>query len=460
MDTAKPTLLQKFSGLFVKDKGFYKLVVTLALPIVLQNMITMGVNIMDTVMLGSYGEVQLSGSSLGNDFIQIFHILCMGMGAGASVLTAQFWGAGDRVSIRKAITIMMRICLSLVAVFTLVTAFFPRQIISIFTSDAEVIEKGAVYLLWSLPTFFMMGVSLTLTLILRSLRKVMLPLVTSIISFFVNIGCNYVFIFGKLGFPEMQIAGAALGTVCARIVEAAIIGGYFLVVEKDIGWRVSDLFRPCKDIVGRYFKYSLPVILSDGMLALGNSMVSIIIGHISTEFVAANAIIATIVRLSTVFTQGLGQASSTITGNTLGRGEVEKTYRQGVTMVTLSVFIGIAAGGVILLLSPWIISMYNITDLTRSVAEKLMYAVSIMVVFQSMQSVLTKGILRGGGDTKFCMLVDAGFLWIASVPLGALCGLVLHADPFIIYIALKIDWAIKSLTCLGRVHSRKWMKRV
>jgi len=460
LDTAKPTLLQKFSGLFVKDKGFYKLVVTLALPIVLQNMITMGVNIMDTVMLGSYGEVQLSGSSLGNDFIQIFHILCMGMGAGASVLTAQFWGAGDTASIRKAITIMMRICLSLVAAFTLVTAFFPRQIISIFTSDAEVIEKGAVYLLWSLPTFFMMGVSLTLTLILRSLRKVMVPLVTSIISFFVNIGCNYVFIFGKLGFPEMQIAGAALGTVCARIVEAGIIGGYFLFVEKDIRWKISDLFRPCGDIVGRYFKYSLPVILSDGMLALGNSMVSIIIGHISTEFVAANAIIATIVRLSTVFTQGLGQASSTITGNTLGRGEVEKTYRQGVTMVTLSVFIGIAAGGVILLLSPWIISMYNITDLTRSVAEKLMYAVSIMVVFQSMQSVLTKGILRGGGDTKFCMLVDAGFLWIASVPLGALCGLVLHADPFIIYIALKIDWAIKSLTCLGRVRSRKWMKRV
>ncbi len=460
MDTAKPTLIQKFSNLFVKDRGFYKTILLLALPIVLQNMITMGVNIMDTVMLGSYGEIQLSGSSLGNDFINIFHILCMGMGAGASVLTAQFWGAGDYASIRKTITIMMRICLALVALFTAVTVCFPRQILSIFTSDTQVIEKGATYLLWSLAQYFLLGISLTLTLILRSLRKVMIPLITSIVSFFVNIGCNYIFIFGKLGFPEMQIAGAALGTVCARLVETAIIGGYFLFMEKDIGWKITDLFRPCKDIAGRYLKYSFPVILSDGMLALGNSMVSIIIGHISTEFVAANAIIATVVRLSTVFTQGLGQASSTITGNTLGRGEIEKTYRQGVTMVTLSVFIGIAAGGIILLLAPWIISMYNITDLTRAVAEKLMYAVSLMVVFQSMQSVLTKGILRGGGDTRFCMLVDAGFLWIASVPLGALCGLVWHADPFIIYIALKIDWAIKSLVCLGRVHSRKWMKRV
>ena len=189
-------------------------------------------------------------------------------------------------------------------------------------------------------------------------------------------------------------------------------------------------------------------------------MVSIIIGHISTEFVAANAIISTIVRLSTVFTQGLGQASSTITGNTLGEGDREKAYRQGVTMVALSVIIGLFAGGIILLLAPWIIGMYEITEVTRAVAWELMYAVAIMVVFQSMQSVLTKGILRGGGDTKFCMFADAAFLWIVSIPVGALCGLVLHADPFVIYISLKLDWAIKSLVCLGRVKSRKWMRRV
>ena len=244
------------------------------------------------------------------------------------------------------------------------------------------------------------------------------------------------------------------------MVEVLIIGGYFLVVEKEIGYRIRDLFRPCGDVVNRYLKYSFPVICSDGLLAIGNSMVSIIIGHISTEFVAANAIISTIVRLSTVFTQGLGQASSTITGNTLGEGDREKTYRQGVTMVTLSVFIGILAGGIILALAPWIIDMYDITDVTRSVAWELMYAVAIMVVFQSMQSVLTKGILRGGGDTKFCMFADAAFLWIVSIPVGALCGLVLHTDPFVIYIALKLDWAIKSIVCLWRVKSRKWMRRV
>lgn len=448
------------SKLFVKDKHFYKLALTLALPIVLQNMITIGVNIMDTVMLGSYGEVQLSGSSLANEFINIFHILCMGMGGGAAVLTAQFWGKKDITALKHAVTIMMRICLTLAVLFTLVTVLAPSFIMSIFTDDAAVIEKGRIYFLWSSPTYLLMGISLTLTLILRSVRKVMVPLITSIICFFVNIFFNWVFIFGHLGAPEMQIAGAALGTLIARVVETAIIGIYVLKVDKNIGFRIRDLFGSCGGLLPTYLKYSIPVLISDGMLALGNTMVSIIIGHISTEYVAANAIIATIVRLSTVFTQGLGQASSVMTGNTLGRRETDRAYREGVTFVTLSFLIGIFAAGVILALSPFIIGLYNIEETTREIAHQLMYAVAIMIVFQSSQSMLTKGVLRGGGDTKFLMLADVLFLWIASVPLGALCGLVWHLSPFLIYIALKIDWAIKTFICMWRLKSKKWIKVV
>lgn len=448
------------SKLFVKDKNFYRVALTLALPIVLQNMITIGVNIMDTVMLGSYGEVQLSGSSLANEFINIFHILCMGMGGGAAVLTAQFWGKKDITSLKHAVTIMMRICLTLAVLFTLASTLAPSFIMSIFTDDPAVIEKGRIYFLWSAPTYLLMGISLTLTLILRSVRKVGVPLLTSIICFFVNIFFNWVFIFGHLGAPEMQIAGAALGTLIARVVETAIIGIYVLKVDKNIGFRVRDLFRSCGGLLPTYLKYSIPVLISDGMLALGNTMVSIIIGHISTEYVAANAIIATIVRLSTVFTQGLGQASAVMTGNTLGRREPERAYREGVTFVTLSFVIGIFASGVILLLSPFIIGLYNIEPTTRAIAHQLMYAVAIMIVFQSSQSMLTKGVLRGGGDTKFLMIADVLFLWVASVPLGALCGLVWHLSPFVIYVALKIDWAIKSLICLYRLRSKKWIKVV
>lgn len=446
--------------IFVRDKSFYRAAVMLALPVVLQNMITIGVNIMDTVMLGSYGEIQLSGSSLANDFINIFHILCMGMGGGAAVLTAQFWGRKDIPSLKRTLTIMMRICLIAAALFTIVTLLFPAQIMSIYTSDAEVIEKGRIYFLVSSPTYLLMGVSLTLTLILRSVRKVMVPLITSVICFFVNVFFNWVFIYGNMGAPELQIAGAALGTVIARVVETVIIAVYVFKQDKTIGYRLADIFKPCGDLVKPYLKYSIPVLISDSMLALGNTMVSIIVGHISTEFVAANAIIATILRLSTVFTQGLGQASGVITGNTLGAGEKDKAYRQGITFFALSLIIGIFAAGVIMALAPFIIGQYNISDATREIAFKMMYATAVMVIFQSTQGVLTKGILRGGGDTVFMMFADVAFLWIASVPLGALCGLVLHTDPFITYIALKIDWAIKSIICLIRLKSKKWMKVV
>lgn len=448
------------TNLFVKDKKFYKTALTLALPIVLQNMITIGVNIMDTVMLGSYGEIQLSGSSLANEFINIFHILCMGMGCGAAVLTAQFWGKKDLKSLKYSVAIMMRICLALAVLFTVVTVAAPSFIMSIFTDDPDVIEKGRIYFLWSSPTYLLMGISLTLTLILRSVRKVMVPLWTSIICFFVNIFFNWVFIFGNLGAPEMQIAGAALGTLIARVVETSIIGIYVFAVDKSIGFRIRDIFGSCGGLLRTYLKYSIPVLISDGMLALGNTMVSIIIGHISTEYVAANAIIATIVRLSTVFTQGLGQASSVMTGNALGQGEREKAYRQGVTFVTLSFLIGLLASVVILSLSPFIIGLYNIEVTTREIATQLMYAVSIMIVFQSSQSMLTKGVLRGGGDTKFLMIADVLFLWVASVPLGALCGLVWHLSPFVIYVALKIDWALKSFVCLFRLKSGKWIREV
>lgn len=446
--------------LFTRDKRFYRVALTLALPVILQNMITIGVNIMDTIMLGSYGEVQLSGSSLANELINLFQILCMGMGGGAAVLTAQYWGKKDIPALRRTVAIMLRFSLGIATLFTLATAFFPRQIMSIYTDIPEVIEKGALYFRMSLPTYILMGISLTLTLILRSIRRMMVPLITSIICFFVNIFFNWVFIFGHLGAPEMQIAGAALGTVIARVVETAIIAVYVFKVDEAVAMRVRDLFGKCGNQLKLYIQYSIPVMISDSLLAFGNSAVAIIIGHISKEFVAANAIIATIVRLSTVFNQGLGSAAATVTGNTLGERDPERAYREGVTFVSLSVLVGLLAAGIILGLSPFIIGQYNITAATRDIAWQLMYAVAMMVIFQAMQSVLTKGVLRGGGDTRFLMVVDVLFLWLLSIPLGALCALVWHAQPFIVYTALKIDWAVKSLWCLGRLKSKKWIRIV
>ena len=245
-------MLSKF---FVKDKEFYKKLLYLSLPIVLQSMIMIGVNMMDTIMLGKYGEIQLSGSSLANDYINIFQILCMGMGCGAAVLTAQYWGGNDKESIKDTIAIMLK-CNIIVAIgFTLSIIFLAPQIMSIYTPDASVIEKGIIYFYWSTPTFILTGLSMTMTQILRSVGLVNIPLRVSFCSFFVNIFFNWVFIFGKLGAPEMQIAGAALGTVITRLFEATMICGYAFIVDKRIGIRIKDILRHSTLVLNKFIKY-------------------------------------------------------------------------------------------------------------------------------------------------------------------------------------------------------------
>lgn len=451
---------RKREEFLVRDKAFYKKLLMIAWPIILQNMITIGVNMMDTIMLGTYGEAQLSGSSLANDFINIFQIFCMGMGCGAAVLTAIYWGQKEIDSLKKVVAVMLRVALGMGLIFTVLTIFFSPQIMRIYTKEPEVIEQGVIYFKWSIPTYFLMCISLTLTQILRSVRSVKIPLYASIVSFFVNIFFNWVFIFGHLGAPEMQIAGAALGTVIARIVEVLIIAGNVFFVDQKIRFRVSDIFKPVGDITGKYVKYCLPVLASDSLLAFGNSAVSIIIGHLGMNFIAAYAIIAMIQRLCTIFTSGIGQAAHTITGNSLGEGEKQRAYQEGITMLLLSFLLGIAAALVMRLFGPYIIGFYEITEETRKVTIEMLDAILLMIAFQSAQSVLTKGVLRGGGDTKFCLVIDAGFLWTVSVPLGALAGLVLHLPAFFILIFLKIDWIIKTVLGTIRLFSKKWIKSI
>ena len=429
----------------------------MALPVVLQNMITIGVNMLDTIMLGAYGEIQLSGSSLANEFISLYQILCLGIGGGAAVLTSQYWGAGDVGAVRRVITLMLRVSLTIAAVFMAATLFIPDVIMRIYASEQEVIDAGVLYFRISAPTFLLTGIITPATVVLRSVRQVKLPLVASIISFGSNLVLNYILIFGKLGLPEMQIAGAALATVIARVIEAAIILVFLLKVDTRIGLKVRHLFGRCSDMFKPYLRYSVPVIISDFLLGLGNTAVSIVIGHLGASFVSANAIVSQTVRLSTVMNQGISNAGGVMTGNTLGKGDTEKAYRQGVTFLMLSLLMGILAAVIILAVCPPVINAYNITQETRDIAFQLMYSVSIMVIFQATQSMLTKGILRNGGDTRFLMVADIAFMWLASIPLGYLAGYVWYLSPFWIYALLKIDYIIKTVWCTIRLKRRTWI---
>ena len=447
-------------AIFVRDRNFYRTMLAIGVPVVLQSAITIGVNLMDTVMLAKLGEAQISASSLANQITNLFHIFCMGVGSGTAVMTAQYWGRRDLDSLRRVVTIMLRLITVIGLIVMALAIFIPDKLMWLFApGDADVIREGVRYFTFLAYTYPFYGISLTLTLVLRSVGSVRLPLFTSILVFFINVFFNWIFIFGELGAPRMEIAGAAVGTLIARAAEVVIICAYFFH-EKKIGFRLRHLLQPCRTYLASFCKFSLPVVVSDSLLGVGNTALAMIMGRVGSTFVAANAITMVAFRLTNVIIQGVGNASGVITGNTLGMGDTDRAYRQGVTFLALGAILGTAAGVIIWLISPPLVNFYEITEATRAVAMEQMLAMAILTPFQTMAYITTKGVLRGGGDTRFLMVADIIFLWCASVPLGYAAGLVWGWGAFWIFICLHVDFFLKTVLCTARFFTKKWIKPV
>lgn len=455
--------------LFRNDKDFYKQVFSLALPIALQSLLAIGVNMLDTIMVGSLGEKALSATSLANSFIGIYHIFCMGLGMGASVLVSRYWGmkhAGTGQeeeaahALKQTVCLMLRLTLLLAGLFALATLIMPKTLMRMYTNEDDIISLGTIYFRWSIITYFFLGTSLTATIVLRSVGQVKLPLFVSIGAFFVNLLANYMFIFGKFGAPRMEVAGAALGTLIARLFEAGMILGYLFFKDNKIAFKLKDMFMKTGSLLAEYIRISIPVLVSDAILALGNNSVAIVIGHLGAAFVAANAITTVTQQMSTVVIQGVSQAGAIVTGQTLGKEGKEKTMTQGWMFLGLGLGLGTISALFIMAVSNPIISTYNVSQETVDIAKQLMASISFIIIFQATNSIMTKGVLRGGGDTKMLMITDNVFLWVVSIPAGILAGFVFKWPAFWIYFCLKLDQVIKTVWCVFRLKSEKWIKKI
>lgn len=447
--------------LFVRDKTFYQRILTIALPVSAQQLITAGVNIMDTIMLGRVSETAMSAASMAGQTHNLFQFMSLGMGMGASVLIARYYGGGDHKNLRKTLSLVYRFCLLISLLYTAAIAFFPAPIMGLLTPEADVIAEGLRYLRWSLPCFVLHSLSLVTTAVLRNTTKSRnVPLYTAIAAFFVNIFFNWVFIFGKLGAPAMGVAGAALGTLISRAVECAGNCGFFFLREKEFHFRPKAILEPCGDLLPEFLRISIPVMISDTLLGLGNSVVSAIGGHVSKPYMTATSITTVTRQITTIFNAALGQSAMIITGNTLGEGDTEKAQEQGITFAVLAFLFGLVCCGIFLLASPALVGYYKLSAETHEVAMSIMRAMSFTVIFTVPGSVMTKGVLRGGGDTRLLMVIDVVFLWAISVPLGYLAGIVWHLPSFWIYVCLTIDQSIKAFVSLFRLRSGKWIKKI
>lgn len=446
--------------LFVKDKAFYRSLLHIAIPISLQGLVMFGVNVTDTVMLGSLGENSIAGSSIANQFSFLYQILCFGIAGGMGVLTAQFWGKGDKQAISYGLSIILRIAAVTGFFFFLASLLFPTQIMHIYATDEAVIREGAAYMRVLSFGYMFSGLSTMIVFTLRSVGVVKLTLATNSVALVLNIFLNWIFIFGNLGAPELGTAGAALATSACRIVEFIIIVVYLLRFDRRIDFKLSTLKHWDKEMFRNYSKNGVPVIISDLLLGLGSNMISVVLGRMGAAVMSASSIANVLYQLTSVFLLGVSNASGVITGNVVGAGQYDKAKVYGKTFLTLSVGISILAICIIQSVKGIAFQFFDVTDETKGIAIQLLNCLSCICLFMTLSNILTKGILRAGGDTKFLMVADVLFLWVVSIPLGFITGLYLGLPAWIVFLCLRSDEILKSIWCLFRFFSWKWIRNV
>lgn len=331
----------------------------------------------------------------------------------------------------------------------------------IYTTDAEMIELGSQYLRVTVWVFFFHGTSLIMVNLLRTVGVLYLGFAVSGLSFVSNIFFNYMFIFGKFGAPCLGVAGAAVGTLISRGLEFVITFAYLFKGQKFVGFRLRDLCGKLDPVMMRSFLTTgMPPIISDGMYTVGDNILSVILGHMGAAVVSGQAITLATMRFCTAFLMGLSNASSVMIGQTVGRGERKTVQRQARTFFLLSAAGGLAGGILIAAVSPFVVGLYDFSPEAMQATIQMLHAMSLLMVFQAVQSVMSKGVLRGGGDTRFLMVADLIFMWGLNIPLGYMAGLHWGWTPFWVFICLKLDSICKTFLCLWRMVRCNWIRDV
>ncbi|MCL2057125.1 MAG: MATE family efflux transporter [Oscillospiraceae bacterium] len=442
------------------DRAFYRQLLTIAVPIGLTMLVSFGMSISDTVMLGSLSEVHLSAAALANQLGFIFMLFTFGVGGGSNVMIAQYWGKRDVDSIHRVMAIMYRALLIGGLIFTCVALLLSRQVMAVFTTDPRVIAEGARFLRIIAFSYFMMGISSTTLVMLRSVGAVRIALVVYISSLSMKIFLNWVLVFGNLGAPVLEIEGAAIATVAARLVELVIICVYMLKLEQKVRFKLKYLFLRKVGLMRDFAKNAGPVIINELVWGMGSATLAMIMGRISTEFVAANSILGAFSQLVTILNLGATNAAAAIIGNTIGAGEYAKARVYGTTFLCISLSLGVLSCVLMQLFKLPMLSLYNISDTALLYAGQIINVYSVLVIFQSATAMSLVGILRGGGDTRYALVLDVAFLWLVCIPLGFLTGLYLGWPVPLVFLVIRCDEFFKAIVAFFRIISGKWIHDV
>lgn len=431
-----------------------------AVPIALQSMIAASLQLVDSLMVGSLGETELTAVGVAIQMYFIYWMVVFGFSSGCSTFMTQFWGARDVDQIRKTVGFTVAVCMAAGLVFFVPAFFFPVQVMGIFTDIPEVIALGKDYVVLVAPCFLFSAFSVPVQHSLRATQQTRLPLYISIIVFSTNTFLNYVFIFGNFGMPALGVQGAALGTLVARGLEV------ILVIYVIFGRR-NLLAAPIRAFVGwsgafarRVLSNSVPTTINETMWGLGTSMYVAAYARVGvTEFAAVQAG-NTIQNLLVFAGFSIGDAILILVGQKLGEGRTEEAYHMAKGLLRVGVIAGLVFGGILILIAKPLISLYNFSPLGETYTFYILLIYGLTMWLTLLGGMLVVGVMRCGGDTRYAMVTEVGTIWLIGVPLAFVTSLVLGLPIYLCVLAVKLEEAVKAAILLRRFYSRKWARTV
>ena len=444
----------------VKDKSFYKTILMLALPMALQNILSMGVGLSDNIMVGQLGEASVAGILAANQVQNILTFLVIGVSSSLVVLASQYWGKGDTESVKAiaAIGIKIAVCLGLLVSIT--TIIFPTQVLRIFTNAPGAIEEGARYIRILAFSYGFFCLTQTLMGTMRCVEVVKIGVVVSLSTLIIAVTGNYLLIFGNFGFPELGVQGAAVATLAARVMETVIMVVYVRFIDKRLKIRFMELLKTNTQLLKDFFRYGLPVMGGDLSWGIIGATKVAVVGRLGESAMAANSVAAMLFGIITIVVWSTSGASGVTIGKTVGSGDYEKVKQYAKTLQVIFVCLGIVAGISLFSLRTAFLSIYDFGYETQVLAMQFMTILSFSVVFTSYHAPCFTGIIRAGGDTRFVFIVDGTISWLLVLPMTFLAAFVFHAPPWVVFLCIFSDQFYKWIIAAIKVNRFRWIKNL
>ncbi|GAS82077.1 MATE family efflux transporter [Paenibacillus amylolyticus] len=441
-------------------RDFNRELISLVIPIALQNLISATVISVDVIMLGIISQSAMAAVSLAGQITFTLTLFYMGLAAGASILTAQYWGKKDTVSIQRILSIACVFSLGISILFFLSSLLVPDALMRLFTNDPELIEYGSRFLQFNSFSYLVMGLSQMYLSVIRSMENAKLSAWISSLCLVLNIIFNAICIFVLFpSNPELAIGAVALATVLSRMIELACCVIHSLT-KGSIRFRLPVRDRIQRNLLKDFLKYTLPV--QGNYIVWGGALTATaaIIGHVNSDMVAANSIASVVKNLAVVFCGGIATGGSVLIGKYLGQGEMDKAKYAGNYMCYYALIFGFIAGCTILLIKPLVYSIVNLNPVAQGYLDGMLYISAYYCIAKSFNSTTIAGIFPAGGDSKFGLWCDTVVMWLIIIPLSYLCAFVWQVSPIYIYIVISLDELIKLPIAFTRYRQFKWLNNL